>query len=90
MVVQLAAATTGTAPTTGAGLEVGLYDRSAYMPLFRSQMGTAYSDAIFSDDLDNITIRGGQTALHVAFTNPTATDYANVWIWARRAGGDDE
>lgn len=87
--IQLAALTTGTVPTTGAGLEIGLNDRGGYMPLLRSQMGNTYSDAVFSDDLDNMTVRGAQTTLHVALVNPTATDYANCWIWLRKVAEDD-
>lgn len=88
--VQLAALTTGTRPTTSAGLEIGIYDRDTYFAKVRTNIGTAYSDDIFSDDLDNITVRGAQNKIHVAFTNPTATDYANVQIWLRKAGDDDQ
>jgi len=87
--VQLAAATTGTAPTTSAGLEIGLYDRSGYMPLIRTTIGADYSSSVFSDDLDNITVRGAQNQIHVAFTNPTATDDAVVYMWLRKVADDD-
>jgi len=87
--VQLAALTTGTAPTTAAGLEIGLYDRSGYMPLLRTTIGADYSSSVFSDDLDNITVRGAQNQIHVAFTNPTATDYAVAYVWLRKVADDD-